>query len=229
MSEEFGFTLLLDAPELTDAQVKGIYDRLSDANLSQRDGRVYIGFDREAPTFAEAAVSAILDLEQVLPEIAVLELEPEELVFMADIATRRGRSKESVSLLVEGRRGPGGFPAGAVGGAGVGRVRWGGAGRVEPVEEEELLGVLEGGLQARVAVEAARIGEPGDHRDRHERDAIVEHPAGVDLEIPDDCVVVSDPSDAAGAAAVISFVVEAIGRRSSASIKWSWRPSLVPK
>lgn len=121
---EFSFTLLLAAPELRDAQIKLIYDRLPDANLSQRDGRVYIGFDREAPTFAEAVVSAILDLERVLPEASVVELDPEELVFMADIATRRHRTKESVSLLVEGRRGPGGFPAPAYVTAGHKLWRW---------------------------------------------------------------------------------------------------------
>ncbi len=122
--DEFSFTLLLGAPELSDAQVKLIYDHLPDANLSQRDGRVYIGFDREAPSFAEAVVSAILDLERVLPEVPVIELEPDDLVFMADIATRRGRSKESVSLLVEGRRGPGGFPAAAHVTAGHRLWRW---------------------------------------------------------------------------------------------------------
>jgi hypothetical protein len=34
-------------------------------------------------------------------------------------------------------------------------------------------------------------------------------PRGVDLEIPSDCVVVSDPSSAAEAGAVVSFVVRA--------------------
>jgi hypothetical protein len=34
-------------------------------------------------------------------------------------------------------------------------------------------------------------------------------PADVDLEIPGDCVIVSDPADAAEAAAVVSFVVRA--------------------
>ncbi len=34
-------------------------------------------------------------------------------------------------------------------------------------------------------------------------------PADVDLEIPADCLVVSDPSDAAGATTVVSFVVRA--------------------
>jgi hypothetical protein len=32
-------------------------------------------------------------------------------------------------------------------------------------------------------------------------------PADVDLEIPDDCLVLSDPSEATGAQAVVSFVV----------------------
>ena len=36
---------------------------------------------------------------------------------------------------------------------------------------------------------------------------VLGRPGGVDLEIPDDCLVVSDPSDAGEAAAVISFVV----------------------
>lgn len=122
--DEFSFTLLLAASELSETQVRLIYDRLPDAHLSQRDGRVYVGFDREAPSFAEAVVSAVIDLERVLPDAPVLELEPEELVFMADIATRRSRSKESVSLLVEGRRGPGGFPAPAYVTAGHKLWRW---------------------------------------------------------------------------------------------------------
>jgi hypothetical protein len=33
-------------------------------------------------------------------------------------------------------------------------------------------------------------------------------PSGVDLEIPDDCPVVSDPSDAAEAAAVVCFIAQ---------------------
>src|SRR3954447_24125756 len=34
-------------------------------------------------------------------------------------------------------------------------------------------------------------------------------PAGVDLDVPDDCVVTSDPDDAAEAEAVVSFVARA--------------------
>jgi hypothetical protein len=38
---------------------------------------------------------------------------------------------------------------------------------------------------------------------------VVGRPAGVDLEIPSDCLVTSDPADAATADAVIAFVVRA--------------------
>ena len=48
-------------------------------------------------------------------------------------------------------------------------------------------------LQIRPASNVVVVGLPGD----------------VDLEIPDDCVVLSDPSEAAGADAVIAFLVRA--------------------
>ncbi len=40
----------------------------------------------------------------------VERVEPDELVWASDIAKRTDRSRESVRLLIEGRRGPGGFP-----------------------------------------------------------------------------------------------------------------------
>lgn len=40
-----------------------------------------------------------------------MRIEPDELVTIAEIAQRYGRSPESVRLLVGGERGPGGFPA----------------------------------------------------------------------------------------------------------------------
>lgn len=38
---------------------------------------------------------------------------------------------------------------------------------------------------------------------------VLGRPAGVDLELPPDCLVTSDPADAAGADAVLAFVVRA--------------------
>lgn len=107
---EFTVTLLLAATELSDAQVARLYDALPESTAATRDGRVLVEIDREAPGFADAVVAAILDIESVLG-VPVAEVQPEELVFASEIAQRTGRTKESVSLLVEGRRGPGGFPA----------------------------------------------------------------------------------------------------------------------
>ena len=107
---EFTVTLKLAASELSDAQVARLYDALPEATAATRDGRVVVEIDREAPGFADAAVGAILDVERVLG-VLVAEVEPEELVFASEIAQRTGRTKESISLLAEGRRGPGGFPA----------------------------------------------------------------------------------------------------------------------
>lgn len=42
---------------------------------------------------------------------------------------------------------------------------------------------------------------------------VVDRPAGVDLEIPPECLVVSDPADAATADAVVAFVVRATDLR----------------
>ena len=69
----------------------------------------YADFVREAPTFGQAVRSAIEQVESV-PGLAVLRVEPEDLVTMNEIADRMGRSRESVRLLIKGARGPGGFP-----------------------------------------------------------------------------------------------------------------------
>lgn len=65
---------------------------------------------REGPTFLDAAFSAIRDIEKV-DGLRVVGVDAEDLVSMADIARRLGRSHQSVKYLVDGKRGPGGFPA----------------------------------------------------------------------------------------------------------------------
>jgi hypothetical protein len=67
-----------------------------------------IGFDREASSFREAVLSAIKDIEWA--GFKVLRVEPDELVPAADIADRTGRSRQSVSALINGSRGPGNWP-----------------------------------------------------------------------------------------------------------------------
>ena len=71
-----------------------------------------IGFEREAPSFLDAVLGS-------LSEIISLGFEPvaveDELVSMADIAERTSRTRQSVSMLVSGQRGPGDFPRPASG------------------------------------------------------------------------------------------------------------------
>ena len=75
------------------------------------DGTFTAEFDREAPTFARAVVSALDAVRSALPGARLLRVLPDDLVTVAAIAARTGRSDESVRLLHQGRRGPGGFPA----------------------------------------------------------------------------------------------------------------------
>src|SRR5437762_9490354 len=106
---EVALTLLLDAEGLSDSQIRDLYATVPDSTASERNGRTFIGVDRTAPDFPSAVVSVIEEVEQALSGVKVLAVEPEELVAQADIAQRRGRSRESISLLVKGERGPGNF------------------------------------------------------------------------------------------------------------------------
>jgi hypothetical protein len=77
------------------------------------DGSFTAEFDREAPTFAAGIVSALDAIQFALPEARLLRVLPDDLVTVAAIAARTGRTDESVRLLGQGRRGPGGFPPAA--------------------------------------------------------------------------------------------------------------------
>jgi len=67
-----------------------------------------IGFDRESSSLQEAILSAIAEVESA--GFDVLRVEPDDVVSAADIAERTGRSRQSVSSLINGTRGPGGWP-----------------------------------------------------------------------------------------------------------------------
>ena len=77
------------------------------------DGSFAAEFDRDAPTFSAAVVSALEAIRSALPSVRLLRVLPDDLVTVAAIAARTGRSDESVRLLGQGRRGPGGFPPAA--------------------------------------------------------------------------------------------------------------------
>lgn len=103
-----------------DGQAEGLYedDRLQDVLLgvpSGGDGLFEADFERIAPHFADAVISALRDLQQVFPEAELLSVAPDDLVTLSGIAERTGRSHESIRLLASGKQGPGGFPREASG------------------------------------------------------------------------------------------------------------------
>lgn len=106
----FNFTLVLDGPPLDEELLDRLFESgCDDASFGVRGGFSVADFDREAPNFATALISAILDAESV-DGLRVLRVEPDDFVTAATIAERTGRSRESIRLLAKGERGPGGFP-----------------------------------------------------------------------------------------------------------------------
>jgi hypothetical protein len=106
------FTLVIAGADLSRADVvDALFEAgCSDALFGAR-GAVQLGeFDRAASSFAQAVTSTIGQVESVRP-LRVLRVEPDELVSASAIAERVGRTRESVRLLIEGKRGLGDFPA----------------------------------------------------------------------------------------------------------------------
>lgn len=107
------FTLIVDGPDLQDdAHVNALFEAgCDDATVGRMGAIQYLDFDREAETFAEAVFGATDAIEKAGLDARVIHLEPDDLVTMAEIAERTGRTRESVRLLIRGDRGPGRFPA----------------------------------------------------------------------------------------------------------------------
>ncbi len=112
----FTFTLLLQgANPLELKNLEALYEAgCDDAVFGRRDSLFYADFDRKAKSLAEAVGTAIHDVEGAVKGLRVVRVEPEELVSASAIAERTGRSRESVRLLIDGKRGPGAFPPPAV-------------------------------------------------------------------------------------------------------------------
>jgi len=106
------FTLFVEGLDVSaDAHVEALYEAgCDDATLGARDGAAYAIFDRGAESFSDALRSAIDDVLRALPHSRIVRIEPDDLVTMATIAKRCGRTRESIRLLANEARGPGGFP-----------------------------------------------------------------------------------------------------------------------
>ena len=108
----YEFTLIVEGPDLqADERIDALYESgCDDALVGRSHGVQYLDFEREAPTLEDAILSAIANVESV-GDVEVVRIAGAGLVSMADMATRTGRTRESIRLLVEGERGPGLFPA----------------------------------------------------------------------------------------------------------------------
>jgi hypothetical protein len=80
----------------------------SDALITVIKGSVVLEFTRAAKNFAHAIASAIRDVQRA--GARVRRVEPDSYVSLSDIAERAGLTRQSISLLVSGARGPGDFP-----------------------------------------------------------------------------------------------------------------------
>ena len=80
----------------------------SDALIGVVKGVVVLEFAREAKSFKHALASAMRDVRKAGGR--VVRVEPDSYASLSDIAERAGLTRQSVSLLVQGKRGSGDFP-----------------------------------------------------------------------------------------------------------------------
>jgi hypothetical protein len=111
--KSYDFTLVLSGvPELTDEVCDALFEAgCDDSTPGQRAGVTFLHFAREADSARAAILSAISEVEGASIGARVARVEPDDLVTMAEIARRAGRSRESIRQLASGERGPGDFPA----------------------------------------------------------------------------------------------------------------------
>lgn len=154
--------------ELTDGRFDALIDAgCDDATLSGKGDLAFADFTREAPTMLDAIISAIAAIETV-EGLEVLRVDPDELVWASEIAQRTGRTRQSVELLIKGRRGPGGFPSPATHATRNPLWRWSEVevwfanyqGRQADTERSAVIGAINGALQARHSLRGAHQAGP---------------------------------------------------------------------
>jgi hypothetical protein len=110
MMTDYEFTLVISGDLTSEEIARELFEiGCDDATFGVIDGVGYGEFAREAPTFADAVLSGIHQVESV-QDLRVRRVEPDDIVTMAEIADRLDRTRESVRLLIAGKRGRGGFP-----------------------------------------------------------------------------------------------------------------------
>ncbi|GAC1600026.1 MAG: DNA-binding protein [Acidimicrobiales bacterium] len=153
---------------LTDGRLDALVEAgCDDATFSSTGELTFAEFDREASTLLEAVLSAITAVESV-GDLEVLRMDPDELVWASEIASRTGRSRQSIDMLIRGRRGPGDFPAPASHATRNPLWRWSEVdawfaayeGREAETERSAVIGAINGALQARHSLRGAAHAVP---------------------------------------------------------------------
>lgn len=114
---KYEFELMLNRPPAGELyeELDRLYEAgCDDMSFEEIERRVWIAaVDREAPTCAEAMVSAIRNIEAV-GDLRVVRVEADPLVSTLDVAERLGITREAVRLAINGQVRGGGFPASAL-------------------------------------------------------------------------------------------------------------------
>lgn len=102
----FQFTLILknvdeNTPQLEDHLYEAGCD---DALINYRGGAVFLDFDREADSFEEAVISAIKNVKSSLVDAEIARIGPENLVTESEIAKKLNKSRQAISLWIQGAR-----------------------------------------------------------------------------------------------------------------------------
>jgi predicted DNA-binding transcriptional regulator AlpA len=108
--QRFSFTFVVDGLSMDDVEQVNIpTEGCEGLTLAEIGGVTLAVFEREAESPDRALTGALDEIEAAHPAIRVRRLD-QDLVSVADIAERSGRSRQSVRQLADGDRGPGDFP-----------------------------------------------------------------------------------------------------------------------
>lgn len=121
VAEQHFMIVLNRAPD--DTEIETLFEAgCDDAAIAIEGGHAVAEFDREADSLAGAIVSAVRDIERA--GFFAARVLDGDLMTLADIAERVGRSREALRLYSTGARGPGGFPPAVNPGGEVRFWRW---------------------------------------------------------------------------------------------------------
>jgi hypothetical protein len=102
-------SVVVDNVELTDDTLDALFAGIEDAVPSSMNGIVKVTAPIPAADDYAASLRLIDLIHASLPQAIPVRLD-QDLVSITDIAERSGRTRESIRLFVEAKRGPGHFP-----------------------------------------------------------------------------------------------------------------------